>query len=66
MMILKAKDFTKAADIATFVNVNKINREDIVQITDTIVTGNLHQITIFFFADSEKEEITRGFFGWKD
>ena len=66
MIILKCKTFGQESDIAKFVNVNNIKREDVLQIVATVVSPNLYRFILFFYGDSEKEEITRGFFGWKD
>jgi len=60
MIILKAKKFGDANDVATFVNKNNIKKEDILIITEE----PNYNYTIFYYADSEQEEITRGFMGW--
>jgi hypothetical protein len=62
MIILKTKSFRKVEDIAKFVNVNNIKREDILIIT-TMSSPDC-QYSILFYADEATEEITRGIFGW--
>ena len=61
MIILKTQVFTTgASDLAKFVNVNNIKKEDILSITEE---AN-YNYTLFYYADAEHEEIMRGFLGW--
>lgn len=64
MIILKAQKFSQESDVVKFININNIKREDIFEITAVTTPLNTDQYTIFFYADSAAQEITRGFFGW--
>jgi hypothetical protein len=67
MIILKSHTFNKAEDIAKFVNVNGIPKENIIQIVvyaNSTDTASQQHYTIFFYADANREEVTRGVFGW--
>jgi len=64
MVVLKAVSFNLDTDVAKFVNVNNLKREDILQITNAVSGIQHFTYTIFYFADSEAQEINRGFFGW--
>jgi hypothetical protein len=64
MIILKSETFGQESDVVKFVNLNNIKRENILEITATVVEPNLYRYIIFFYGDSETKEITRGFFGW--
>jgi hypothetical protein len=57
MIIVKTDYFTTPARLALFINENNIKREDILSITD-----GARGFTIFFYADSETEEVTHGLF----
>lgn len=58
MIVLKSQVFNRSNQLALFVNENNIKREDILIITNV---GAAHY-TLFYYADSEKEEETHGFF----
>jgi len=61
MIILKQQIFMHgAADLVKFVNINNIAKENILAITEE---ANWNY-TIFYYADSESTEITKGVFGW--
>lgn len=61
MIILKAQVFsTGAQDLAKFININKIKKEDVLAITEEPT----YNYTLFYYADSESQEIMRGVFGW--
>jgi hypothetical protein len=62
MIILKVKSFEFEADVAKFINVNKIKKEDILSISTMSDTSV--RFIVFFYADSAAQEISRGFFGW--
>jgi hypothetical protein len=61
MIILKSKSYRSPDDLVMFININKIRREDILTVASH---GPTAEYTVFFYADSEGEEISRGFFGW--
>ena len=62
MIILKSQLLTTGAeDLAKFVNINKIKREDILAI---VPVDGPYLYSIFYYGDSATEEITRGLFGW--
>ena len=62
MIILKSVSFLKHEDLATFVNINNIKREDILTVTTMSPPSNRY--AMFFYADSEIQEKDRGVFGW--
>jgi hypothetical protein len=64
VIILKSKALISGEDIAKFVNINHIKREDILTITTP--SNPIDKQFIYYYADPETEEITRGFFGWPD
>lgn len=65
MVIVKSQFFSTSADVVKFININNIKREDILTITAHGNGGsNSSEYAIFFYADSDTKEITRGFFGW--
>jgi hypothetical protein len=57
MIIVKTDSFSTPDRLARFINENDIKREDILTITD-----GARGLTIFFYGDSEVEEITHGLF----
>jgi hypothetical protein len=57
MIIVKTDSFSTPARLALFINENNIKRQDILSITD-----GARGLTIFFYGDSEIEEITHGLF----
>ena len=67
MIIVKTQVFDSfslgANDIAKFINVNNIKREDILSLVG-LPDGPLGGYAIFYYGDSETKEITPGFFGW--
>lgn len=68
MIILKVQQFegmlTAAQDIAIFVNKNGIKKEDIVTITATTIMDAKSKYTIYYYGDSERKDVTKGFTGW--
>jgi hypothetical protein len=62
MVILKSQEFEDSKDVAKFINLNNIRRENILSIVSTSHATN--HLAIFFYGDVETKEITRGFFGW--
>ena len=62
MIILKTQAFGDYDNLAKFVNLNNIKREDILAVTSAGPSGGTH--FIFYYADSEAQEITHGVFGW--
>lgn len=60
MIVLKTQLFNSSTDLVKFVNINKIKKEDILFINER----SINSFTLFFYGDSETEEINRGFFGW--
>lgn len=58
MIILKTDYFSTRDRLALFINENKINRNDILSITEC----DNHIFTLFFYADDSVEEITHGLF----
>jgi len=61
MEILKSKTYRSEDDLVKFININKIKREDVFTVVSNGSTG---LYTVFFYADSEVEEVSRGFWGW--
>ena len=62
MIILKSKVFAINDKLTNFVNDNNISRDNILSIT--VHYNSVKEIyTIFYYADSESEEKTRGFWG---
>ncbi|MDN3581447.1 hypothetical protein [Mucilaginibacter flavus] len=57
MIILKSEKFALHSRLVRFVNENNIKREDILTITD-----GPQSVVLYFYADSETEEITHGLF----
>lgn len=64
MIILKSENFAQETDLAKFVNLNNIKRENILGITASVIDTRISHYVIFFYGDSDTKEITRGFFGW--
>ena len=68
MIIVKNQVFESftpgANDLAKFININNIKREDIINIVGLQTNSGLGGYAIFYYGDSETKEITRGFFGW--
>ena len=60
MKILKSATFLKAEALVQFVNDNSIPREDIVTITRSARFTDAVDIAIFYYADVEIKEKTRG------
>jgi len=56
--------FQHHEDVAKFVNVNNIKKENILNICAVALTMNTFEYTIFFYGDSSVKEISKGFFGW--
>lgn len=48
MKILKSRSFTSETDLTKFVNVNKIQKDDILMIT----AGNTIFYTLFYYAEA--------------
>ena len=63
MKILKCATFLKAEALVQFVNDNNLPREDIVTITRSAGFTESVDIAIFYYADAEIKEKTRGWFG---
>jgi hypothetical protein len=61
MIILKTQLFSTPQALAKFVNANKINKEDIVEIVYAEAASINHSFVIFFYADSEVEEVSKDF-----
>jgi len=64
MIVLKAQTFHNADDLVKFVNINAVKREDVLEITTVLNAASATIHSLFFYGDSEKEEINKGFFGW--
>lgn len=62
MIILKSISYLKHEDLAKFINVNSIKREDILSLTT--MSAPVNRYVMFFYADSEIHEKDRGVFGW--
>jgi hypothetical protein len=57
MIIVKTDSFNTPDRLALFINENNIKRQDILTITD-----GPRGFTIFYYGDSETEEVTHGLF----
>ena len=64
MIVLKSQKFGNAETLALFVNKNNIKREDILAITT--LSHPISKQYLYYYADSETEEVTKGIFGWSD
>ena len=67
MIVLKFKEFSgiinPAKDLVSFVNDNNISKENILSITQALNSLSHTNYAIFYYADSETKEVTKGFFG---
>lgn len=66
MIILKVQEFADFANVAKFVNLNNIKRENILSITSvgSPSAGSVIAHFIYYYADSDAQEMTHGVFGW--